>query len=193
MIPHAVVSRAAEGRLPDWAVVEEGRVEHMARVSTLLGSWAEEHGLAAMEQVRWRSVGYLHDVLRDEDPRVLRERVPVALRAFPDLLLHGPAAAEHLRVAGVLDGEFLSAVAFHTVGDASFGRLGRALYAADFLEPGRSFLPEWRAGLRARMPRDLDDVVVEIARARIANLVDRGQSVSWQTVSFWNTLVAERS
>jgi 2-amino-4-hydroxy-6-hydroxymethyldihydropteridine diphosphokinase len=79
------------------------------------------------------------------------------------------------------------------VGDPSFGALGRALYAADFLEPGRSFLPEWRADLRARMPGDLDDVVLEIARARIANLLGRRASVLPRTLDFWNALVAERS
>jgi hypothetical protein len=43
------------------------------------------------------------------------------------------------------------------------------------------------------MPGDLNDVVFEIARARIANLVGRRRSVLPRTLDFWNALVAERS
>jgi 2-amino-4-hydroxy-6-hydroxymethyldihydropteridine diphosphokinase len=90
----------------------------------------------------------------------------------------------------VLDGELLVALTYHTVGHASLGTLGRALYAADFLEPGRAFLPEWRAGLRARMPQQLDAVTRDIVAARVNHLVDRGLELLPDTVEFWNALVA---
>jgi 2-amino-4-hydroxy-6-hydroxymethyldihydropteridine diphosphokinase len=96
-------------------------------------------------------------------------------------------------VEGVLDGELLAVIAFHTVGDASFGRFGRALYAADFLEPGRTFLAEWRSDLRERMPADLDAVVVDIAAARIKDRVGCGRGVLERTVRFWNALVTGQS
>jgi len=185
---HPVVVAAASGALPEWAVATDRRRAHMERVRDLLDAWATELGLEEEDRIRWRSVGLLHDALRDEDPERLRVRVPPSLRSLPGPLLHGPAAAERLRVDGVLDGELLRAVAYHTVGDAAFGRLGRALYAADFLEPGRDFLPEWRAELRGRMPEELDRVVFEIARARIANLVERGSPVHERTIGFWNAL-----
>jgi 2-amino-4-hydroxy-6-hydroxymethyldihydropteridine diphosphokinase len=190
---HEVVRAAAAGEPPEWTVAGPNRRAHMTRVAELLGEWAEALCRGPDDVARWRSVGLLHDALRDERTDVLRDRVPPSLRVLPGPLLHGPAAAEQLRVDGVLDGELLRAVAYHTAGDPSFGALGRALYAADFLEPGRSFLPEWRADLRARMPGDLDEVVVEIVRARIANLVGRRASVLPRTLDFWNALVAERS
>lgn len=188
---HETVSDAAGGILPSWAVADDGRRSHMARVSALLDEWSEALDLPDIERKRWRAVGYLHDALRDEDPSALRPRVPPALAGLPDPLLHGPAAAERLRTAGVDDGELLLAVAFHTVGDARLGRLGRALYAADFLEPGRPFLPEWRAELRERMPSELDDVVRAIVRARVGNLMERGTAVQPRTLEFWNALVEE--
>ncbi len=190
---HELVSRAARGEFPAWAVASLERREHMGRVADLLGSWAETLGLSADERTRWRSVGNLHDVVRDERADFLRERVPVAFRHFPDPLLHGPAASERLRVEGLLDGEILNAVAYHTVGDPAFGVLGRALYAADFLEAGRTFLPEWRADLRQRMPADLDDVVFAVVHARIGSLVEGRAPMHPQTIRFWNALVSERS
>lgn len=188
---HPLVSEAAEGRLPAWAVASAERREHMARVSSLLRSWSERLGLPPEEVTRWRAAGHLHDALRDERPDVLRPRVSPELRDLPGRILHGPAVAERLRVEGVLDGELLRAVAFHTLGDAGFGTLGRALYAADFLEPGRTFRPEWRAALDERLPDELDAVVREVAKSRIGWLLDRGCRVQHRTVAFWNALVGE--
>jgi HD superfamily phosphohydrolase YqeK len=188
---HDIVTQAAEGTLPDWAVADDARRAHMTRVAELLESWAGELGLPDEERRRWRSLGYFHDALRDADPAELRPRVPPAFQDWPDPLLHGPAVAERLRMEGVDDGELLLAVAFHTVGDPRLGRMGRALYAADFLEPGRTFLPDWREQLRRRMPDALDHVVREIARARIGNLLDRRAPVLPRTIDFWNRLVEE--
>ncbi len=189
--PHPVVQRAADGRLPAWAVAGAERREHMARVASLLDGWAQALGVDSGERVRWRAVGHLHDALRDEDAAALRPLVPPELGSLPGQLLHGPAAAARLRADGVTDAELLRAVTYHTIGAQGLGRLGRALYAADFLEPGRTFLPEWRAERRARMPDDMDRVVLEIARARIENLLARDQGVLPHTIAFWNELVAE--
>jgi len=190
---HEIVSRAAKGTLPTWAVVSEGRRAHIGRVCELLGDWAEALELGEDDRKRWRAAGSLHDVLRDEEPEMLRTSVSPEVQDLPGPLLHGPAAAERLRVCGVLDGELLSAIAYHTVGDETFASLGRALYAADFLEPGRSFLPEWRQELRARMPVELNEVVFEIVRARVSNLVERGSPMLPRTVRFWNRLAEEQA
>lgn len=160
----------------------------MGRVSDLLGQWADARGLSDDDRARWRSVGFLHDALREEDPRILRTLVPPSVSTLPPSLLHGPAAAERLRIEGVMDGALLRAVAWHTAGDPLFDDLGLALYAADFLEPGRAFEPEWRASLRDRMPDELDDVVLEIARARIQHLLGAGRAVLPRTMAFWNAL-----
>ena len=188
MPPHPLVSAAADGFLPEWAVVEPARRAHVERVATLMGSWADELDLAAHEQIRWRAAGYLHDALRDAPPAALRAILPDP-EGVTDSLLHGPAAAERLRREGVADEELLAAVAYHTIGDPAFRMLGRALYAADFLEPGRTFLAERRAELRARAPHELDAVVREVAEERIRDQVGRGLPLHPQTVAFWNALV----
>jgi HD superfamily phosphohydrolase YqeK len=162
----------------------------MARVAELLDTWSTRLGHDEVERLRWRAAGYLHDALRDAPADQLRARLS-GTEPFPDALLHGPAAAELLREEGVDDEELLAAVAYHTIGDPALGRLGRALYAADFLEPGRTFLPELRADLRKRAPDELDFVVMEVARERLRNLVQRGLLLHRRTVAFWNALVEE--
>lgn len=185
-----VVERAAAGSLPDWAEASSSRRAHMARVTRLLSEWAEGWGLPAAERVRWASAGYLHDALRDADPASLRALVPEEMAGVGEGVLHGPAAAARLREDGLDDEELLAVVTYHTLGHPGFSRLGRALYVADFLEPGRDFLNEWRAELRARVPGALDGVTIEVAAARIQHLLKRRLPLRSETAGFWNTLVS---
>jgi HD superfamily phosphohydrolase YqeK len=182
------VERAARGELPAWAVVGPRRRAHTARVASLLDEWAISLGVPSEERARWQAAAWLHDALRDAPSRDLRPLCPPVVRDLPGPLLHGPAAAEKLRAEGVTDSLLLNAVAYHTVGCADFGDVGRALYLADFLEPGRGFEPLWRASLRARMPHRLEDVLREVAGARIAHLVEVGKMIRPETIAFWNQI-----
>ena len=188
---HSLLEALLVGQLPKWAVVGVERRAHMDRVSALLNDWAMQMDLPELERRRWIAAGQVHDLLRDSEPSKLRETLPSALVEVPSTILHGPAVAERLRSEGVDDGELLIAVAQHSLGDQRFEHLGRALYAADFLEPGRAFLPEWRAELRERMPDDFDAVVAEVIEVRIRSLTESGSKVSPQTLDFWNMMVRE--
>ncbi|MCY3548725.1 MAG: HD domain-containing protein [Gemmatimonadetes bacterium] len=185
---HPIVAAAAEGRLPGWAVAGTRRRRHTERVADLLEDWAREMGLGE-ETVRWRAAGILHDALRDAPPAELIGVLPRRLRKLPPKAYHGPAAAILLRADGVSDRELLRAVRWHTLGSKKFGRLGKALFAADSLEPGRTGSREWRDRLRARACRDLDRVATEIVRNRIDYRVRAELPVHPRTIGFWNSLV----
>ncbi|HEU4885963.1 MAG TPA: HD domain-containing protein [Longimicrobium sp.] len=174
-----MVRAAARGELPEWAAASEKRRAHIGRVAALLGEWAQALGLSEHERERWVAAGWLHDVLREAHPDELRPLVPEAFRELPGKLLHGPAAAE--RLAGQADPELLEAIRYHTLGSARFGRLGRALYLADFLEPGRRYEPEWTAALRARMPHEFDDVLREVVEARVRHVSESGSTLHPET------------
>lgn len=186
---HLAVERAARGTLPDWAVASECRVRHMERVTALLGSWADALSLSDEDRVRWTSLGYLHDALRDEDPELLRRELGAEWEGLPGPILHGPAAARRLADDGLQDDDLLRAIAYHTLGHPELEEVGIALYLADFLDPGRDFLNEWRADLRGRMPGDLDGVAVEVVGARLGHLVSQKAPLRPETVRFWNVLV----
>lgn len=187
---HPVVERAARGDLPAWSEVGEKRRRHVERVAALLEDWAWAARLEDEDRTRWVAAGYLHDAAKDAEPGRLREVLDGRPEAdFPEPLLHGPAAAALLAEDGVDDDELLLAVAYHTLGHPRLGHLGRALYAADFLEPGRELRNAWRADLRGRMPGELDAVVTDILRARIQHLLEGGRPVRPETLAFWNTMV----
>jgi len=188
MSTHTVLSV----ELPGWAQVTEKRREHIQRVTALLDEWAVKLSLPGEERIAWHDAGRYHDALRDAPDAVLRE-LGGNSPDYPIEMLHGPAAAEQLQREGERRTELLDAVRFHTVGSAHWGRLGRALYMADYLEPGRASNRERRAELARRLPDDPAGVLREVAQMRLSRLVTSGWPIPEPTVRFWNSLVAGSS
>ncbi len=182
-----VVEKAAHGMLPEWAEVRPKRLQHIERVATLVAEWADALLLAAPEKQRWVAAAWLHDALRDARPETLRALLDDDFADWPGPLLHGPAAAARLRTSGVTDETLLRAIAYHTVGHPDFDQAGRALFLADFLEPGRTFDPVARAVLRARMPHEENAVLRDVLRNRMAHLISAHKKIRRETVALWNT------
>ena len=183
-------SEFADG-FPDWAVAGPERRAHVERVVTLLDDWAVALGMSETDRRRTRAAGWLHDSLRNATGDELRPLVAPELRDLPRKLLHGPAAAARLRQLGMEDRDVLDAVAFHTVGHPELGTIGRLLYLADFLEPGRRFDPIGRASLRARMPRDWRRVLQAVVRSRVQHLLESGNTIRPETMGYWNSVVLQ--
>jgi len=185
----AALEAAAEGRMPDWARASAERRDHISRVAALMDAWAAALRLEERDRRRWRAAAWLHDALRDAPPREIRALVPEALRSLPGKLLHGPAAAARLRQDGVSDEPLLCAVAWHTLGHPDFDALGKALYLADFLEPGRGFAVAHCASMRERMPGALEDVLREVVAQRLHHALEMRHLLRPESVAFWNVLV----
>jgi HD superfamily phosphohydrolase YqeK len=158
----------------------------MRRVAALMSEWAASLGFTEQDRIRWTAAGWLHDALKEADPEVLRASVPEDLRDLAPALLHGPAAAE--RLANDADPALLDAIRYHTIGHPRLDVLGRALYLADFLEPGRESGAEWRAELRADMPHGLARVLPKVVAARVDHVRDRGQPIRPETKAFHASL-----
>jgi HD superfamily phosphohydrolase YqeK len=186
--PAALLEEAADGRLPPWARMTRPRREHSERVATLLDDWAATLGLPEGERIRWRTAGWLHDALRDAPADELREQVPAPLRSLGGKLLHGPAAAARLGADGVDDVPLLCAISYHTIGHVDFDELGRALFIADYIEPGRRHEPAKLAALRARMPAAVDDVLRQVLHLRMSQLLREGRPIRSETAAFWNVV-----
>jgi 2-amino-4-hydroxy-6-hydroxymethyldihydropteridine diphosphokinase len=172
-------------RLPEWARVSEGRRGHIARVTALLASWAEAMHVPRDEYEAWVDAGRLHDALRDAPDAELRALSGLDREAET---LHGPAVATMLERTGETRRSVLDAVRYHTVGSPRWDRTGRALYMADFLEPGRKFWPRDRAFFAAHVPHDFDGVFRQVLRARLEYSLREGHSLFPETVELWNSV-----
>ena len=162
--------------LPPWAQVSEQRRAHIERVAGLMESWANAMHVPATERARWVKAAYLHDALRD---------APLG-----DAFAHGPAAAERAAREGEADQGILDAVRYHTVGYAGWDDVGRMLYLADFLEPGRKFAADERRALALRVPHERDVVLIEVVRWRIEWVLRSGWPLVAETVGLWNALAS---
>ena len=172
--------------LPAWAQVGEKRRAHIARVTALLAQWAPHVARDAAEALAMRDAGLLHDALRDAPDAELRALT--GDHESPAELLHGPASAIVLSREGETRAELLEAVRWHTLGAPGWGRVGRALYMADFLEPGRKFMAADRAFLAARVPTDFDGVFRQVVRLRLEWSLRDGKALFPQAVALWNAV-----
>jgi 2-amino-4-hydroxy-6-hydroxymethyldihydropteridine diphosphokinase len=165
--------------LPYWAQATPRRRAHIERVVGLLTSWADQMKVSEAERDRWLRAAWLHDALRDAP--------------LDGPLAHGPAAADRAAADGERDRGVLDAIRHHTTGSAEWDDVGRMLYLADYLEPGRgSAAGSDRPQLAERVPKERDAVLREVVRRRLEWVLRSGWPLSPQTVEFWNQLVGRR-
>jgi HD superfamily phosphohydrolase YqeK len=177
--------------LPEWAIVTPARREHIERVAALATCWALDMGVPENERHRWLRAVWLHDALRDAPEEELVRLAPST--PGPLELRHGPASAARAKAEGETDRGILDAVRYHSIGLAEWDMVGRILYCADYLEPGRKREREWRADLAQRFPSEPALVLRQVARSRVGHLISSGRPLLEPTVRFWNSLVAASS
>jgi len=180
------MSDVASIELPGWAQVTEKRRAHIARVTALLERWAAEMRLGVEEARAWRDAGRWHDVLRDAPEAELRQLAGDAVA--PVNVLHGPAAATRLAAEGESRGPLLEAIRWHTLGHPGWDLCGKALFMADYLDPGRSFAQADRAFLSALVPHDFDGVFRQVVRQRLEWSLREGKGLFPETVALWNVV-----
>jgi 2-amino-4-hydroxy-6-hydroxymethyldihydropteridine diphosphokinase len=175
--------------MPAWAQVGEKRLGHIGRVTELLAGWAARMSVTNTEAQAWHDAGRWHDALRDAPEAELREIVRgTAFAESPGGVLHGPAAAARLEREGETRDGVLLAVRWHTVGNVSWDRTGRALFMADFLEPGRGFMRQDRAFLASLLPGDFDGVFRQVVRMRLEWTLREGKPLFPESIALWNSV-----
>ena len=182
--PHATFRLAVE--LPPWAQVTEKRRAHIEGVAWLLSRWADAMAIDCIERERWLRAAALHDAVKDAPKKELRALVEDAWGV--DKLRHGPAATVLAERHGERDQGVLDAVRFHSVGYAGWDQVGRMLYLADYLEPGRSPRANELEELRERVPGDPGGALCCMAGERIEYLRRRGRTILQETQDFWESL-----
>jgi 2-amino-4-hydroxy-6-hydroxymethyldihydropteridine diphosphokinase len=173
--------------LPEWAQVGAARRAHIRRVAALVETWAIAMGRDPVERARWVRAAFLHDALRSA-PQEELAKLADGKWDIPGLY-HGPAAARVAEEHGETDPGVLDALRYHSVGYVGWDDVGRMLYMADYLEPGRSFQQKKRAALAARVPRKPKAVLKHIVRKRRAKSLKTKWRIVPEESEFWNHLV----
>lgn len=172
--------------LPSWAAASEKRRGHIARVTALLDAWSDALSLSTAQRQAWHDAGRWHDALRDADEATLRANADDPAR--PLGMLHGSAAARWLARDGEQRTDVLDAVRWHTTGHVQWDQVGKALYMADFLEPGRPFMQADRAFLAHLVPLQFDAVFRQVVRLRLEWALREGKGFAPETVALWDAV-----
>ncbi|MBS4021980.1 MAG: bis(5'-nucleosyl)-tetraphosphatase (symmetrical) YqeK [Dethiobacter sp.] len=137
--------------------------------------------------------GLLHDCARHLSPGelfFLAEANDIEVdwfhRRYP-VLLHAPIGAFIARSWGFNDETVLDAIRCHTLGLPGMSLLGRILYAADKIEPGRNYPGVEQ--LRVKICNDFHSGLLDVVAHSISYIMSGKQAVHPSTVSFWNWLL----
>jgi len=166
------------------------RYAHSARVATLSRSLSSRFSVDP-------DLGYLagiaHDICKAErEERLLAlaeaDGLPISpLEREKPSLLHGRCAAVLLsRQFAVQERSVLEAVRHHTFGAVQLDELGKIVFVADKIEPGRADVdPSFRARVLAA---DLDAMTCLILEDNVRYLKAKGREVSAVTVAMLQNL-----
>lgn len=153
------------------------RYEHSVRVSETAAFMCDLYGL---DSDSGRLAGIAHDICK-EIPRDEMEALACEdglpfdeFEKKKPSLLHGRAAAVKIRRDfGITDSDVIEAVANHTCGKPGLCDLGKILFVADKIEPGRpQSTNEYRANL---FKKTLDGLTLAVVEENIEYLAKKGK------------------
>ena len=170
--------------------LSSARYEHSVRVAVLARElckrfgWIPESGYLA---------GLAHDMCKAGGDRLLfslasQDGFPITkLEKNKPALLHGRAAAVLLSTEfKILDESILAAVRNHTFGTPGMDILGKIIFVADKIEPGRKGIdPMFR---RKILSSELDEMVRLVLGENIRYLKSKGKEVASETLLMFESL-----
>lgn len=170
--------------------VKKSRYEHSVRVAETAEKMCALYGV---DVKKGYFAGLAHDICKDYSSDELYELASKDGKVITDLekkkveLLHGRAAAVRLsEVYGIDDEEILEAVSNHTFGSASMGNLGKIIFAADKIEPGRPHsTDEYRKKL---FSKDLNSLVLQVLEENKTYLEKNGKEMAQESLDFLASL-----
>ena len=170
-----VLDRYARANLSDY------RYEHSCRVASYAEELARRYGYGHRLQRLCYLAGISHDMCKEKPIGFLLRTVRTdGQPVTPDEtanseLLHGRAAAVLLQEHyGIHKKSLLNAVRYHTSASTKFDALGRIIYIADKIEPGRKncgYL--WKKVEKLT----LDELFLEVLKEVIGFVESKGQTV----------------
>ncbi|MFP4466963.1 MAG: bis(5'-nucleosyl)-tetraphosphatase (symmetrical) YqeK [Candidatus Goldiibacteriota bacterium] len=166
----------------------------------IMGSCALGAEIACRYKLDKRKIilaGILHDIAKDfSDSKKVQymRRYKIKKPDNPDLdvLLHGFIAAKITeKEFGIKDREIINAVKYHTTGKKKMNNTAKALFAADYIEEGRTH--KGAARIRTIWRNDpemtLDELVFDIISAKIRYVESVPKKVHENGIKLYNELI----
>lgn len=147
------------------------RYRHSISVEEMAVKLAQNYGI---DEYPCSLADLAHDICREMPLGELQEYSDANMEN--PLLGHGHAGAVLLKEQfNITNISVLNAVRYHTSGSPVIDNVGKIVFSADFLEPGRSFMSDLE---RERLLKlDLDGMVLDIAEQIKQYLTEQGKEI----------------
>lgn len=167
------------------------RYEHSIAVMKRSVELAKRYGV---DTEKAKLAGILHDVMKDEDKRILLQFIQdsdillsVAEKNGPPLW-HAMVGLLYVRdVLKIEDADVLNAIRYHTTGRANMSPLEKVVYLADLTSADRDY-PDVEE-TRKRSEQSLDIGMLYSINFLICDLVKKGNMLHQDTVDCYNELI----
>lgn len=167
------------------------RYEHSIAVMKRSVELAKRYGV---DTEKAKLAGLLHDVMKDEDKRILLQFIQdsdillsVAEKNGPPLW-HAMVGLLYVRdVLKIEDADVLNAIRYHTTGRANMSPLEKVVYLADLTSADRDY-PDVEE-TRKRSEQSLDIGMLYSINFLICDLVKKGNMLHQDTVDCYNELI----
>lgn len=178
-------------------VLKTSRYAHSVRVAEYAARLAEIYCNENISVKSAYAAGLAHDICKnlsdDEILKIVKDDgfgIDAIEKEKPNLL-HGRAAAVILKDKfGVNDKSFLDAIAFHTFGCENIDSLGKIIYIADKIEPGRPDTEDFRNFAETE---SLNNLMLKIIKWRNAYVLQNGGTVHILTRKMYEHLVLNKN
>lgn len=174
------------------ALEKPSRAAHSKRVALLAGELASFYRVGEYDAVL---AGIMHDAAKNlpPDSPLLDGFIPP--EGVPEPVVHqysGAYVAEH--AFGIKNEEVLDAIRYHTSGKANMSDLGKIIFIADYLEPGRGY--DEIKELRKYLFVGLDECMYRSTKRMIEYLEGTGNPIyplSFEAYEFYKNINEEKN
>ena len=161
-------------------LLSKKRWNHSLRTADYAVFMASHYGIGP-DKVRLPALA--HDLAREKSAEeilkwaILDQKILSDFHLTHPVLQHGFASAWYLRHHfGLTDPSVLNAVRYHTTGHPDLDEAGLIVFAADYMEPGRTHLTESDREAMLKLP--LEELILSILESMNTYLIQRGSNQS---------------
>ena len=164
-----------------------GVVDAAEKLALKYGADIEKAGIAAI----------LHDITKEDEHnkqlKYCEEFGIILLNGETEIpaLMHAYTGAYYAKnILGIEDGEILSAIYYHTTAHGDMTLLEKVIYLADYIEDNRDF--EGVENVRAIAYSDIDEAMTVALKQGMQEVMEKGGSLHFDTVSCYSQLVNKK-
>lgn len=157
-------------------LLSKRKYEHSLRVAQTARELAQIHGASEKKVVK---AALIHDV-----------GYFIGLSKKDRALSHAGISARFAKKIGIKDKSVLEAIEWHTVGKPGLDTLGKIIFLADGIEPGRKY--PMIDIIRRLAKKDLDAAILMMIQVTRTYLHQKGKRMSTHTIQMRDEIVKQR-